>query len=264
MRGWPYPGGKYRLANKPLKEMLPYRGNRTRIEPFVGAGNMICRVENPRIGYDINKHMVAFLSAARDGWLPDPSIEITKDMYADIRMNPSKYPDCLIGYVSTGLSFSGKPWGAWSGDVKARGLPGIRKERRVYLLEQKRKFLNGAEFHHSHYRDIVIPDNSLIYCDPPYKGTYKYRVDNNFSHDEFWTWCDKQVDNGHIVFVSERVAPGNWEPVIELKASVSIRQQSNRGTRIEYLFRSKEEKNDEENDEEIDTSDYLRGFGCGL
>jgi DNA adenine methylase len=47
------------------------------------------------------------------------------------------------------------------------------------------------------YNELEIPDNSIVYCDPPYEGTTAYRDD--FDH------C--------TVFVSEYNAPPEWECV---------------------------------------------------
>ena len=44
-------------------------------------------------------------------------------------------------------------------------------------------YLQGVEFVHSDYQNLDIPDNSIVYCDPPYAGTTKYEDD--FNHDEF-------------------------------------------------------------------------------
>lgn len=43
------------------------------------------------------------------------------------------------------------------------------------------------------YRSVTIPDNSVIYCDIPYLGTNPYTgKGNNFNHDQFYQWCQKQ------------------------------------------------------------------------
>lgn len=61
------------------------------------------------------------------------------------------------------------------------------------------------------YKEMVIPNNSLIYCDPPYKGTRPYIGDNKIIHKEFWDWCRHKRNNGHLIFVSEYNAPSDFE-----------------------------------------------------
>lgn len=68
--------------------------------------------------------------------------------------------------------------------------------------------LQGAEFRTGDYRDLQIPDESVIYCDPPYMGTTGYS--DGINHDEFWQWCRERVYDGHKVYISEYQAPGDF------------------------------------------------------
>ena len=55
------------------------------------------------------------------------------------------------------------------------------------------------------YRRVRIKNNSVIYCDPPYKDTAKYTVD--FNHNEFYKWCRKQKE---LVIISEYNMPEDF------------------------------------------------------
>ena len=61
----------------------------------------------------------------------------------------------------------------------------------------------GVELMAKSYDKLLIPDNSIIYCDPPYRGKKKYNIDSIFNHDRFYDWCVKMSQKGHKVFVSE-------------------------------------------------------------
>ena len=65
-----------------------------------------------------------------------------------------------------------------------------------------------------------LPANSLIYCDPPYKGTTRYAT-GSFDHDKFWQWCRDMSDSGHIVFVSEYNAPDDFKCIWSMEGIVS-------------------------------------------
>jgi formyltetrahydrofolate hydrolase len=54
------------------------------------------------------------------------------------------------------------------------------------ILKQLPK-LKDVNFINGSYLDMVIPPNSLIYCDPPYEGTTAYK--DGFDHNVFWQWC---------------------------------------------------------------------------
>ena len=52
------------------------------------------------------------------------------------------------------------------------------------------------------YNDLEIPENAVIYCDPPYKGTHGYQC--GFDREKFYDWCEKQAAP---VFISEYWMP---------------------------------------------------------
>ena len=55
----------------------------------------------------------------------------------------------------------------------------------------------------SDYRRILIPQDAVIYCDPPYIGTTS-KYGNSVDYEEFYQWCERQ---GNLVVVSEYTMP---------------------------------------------------------
>lgn len=82
------------------------------------------------------------------------------------------------------------------------------------------------------YLDLDIPDNSVIYCDPPYEGTLGYK--NKFNHDEFWDWC-REMSMCHSVYVSEYTAPNDFNCIYSRDSKVSI-NLNNYAVKVEKLF----------------------------
>jgi DNA adenine methylase len=76
---------------------------------------------------------------------------------------------------------------------------------------------------HTHVSDVVfacsdfssigVAPGDVVYCDPPYKDTMRYKGVPTFHSDAFWTWCDEAVDLGAKVYVSEVQAPPHWTAV---------------------------------------------------
>lgn len=55
------------------------------------------------------------------------------------------------------------------------------------------------------YRDVEIPEDSVIVCDIPYKGTREYRHNKDaFDHEAFYLWAEAQTQP---VFVCEYWCP---------------------------------------------------------
>lgn len=58
------------------------------------------------------------------------------------------------------------------------------------------------------YRKVPIPGGSVVYCDPPYKGTKKYLC--KFDHDAFYQWA---LSRPFPVFISEYNMPDDFSPI---------------------------------------------------
>ena len=46
---------------------------------------------------------------------------------------------------------------------------------------------------------MIFTNNSVIYCDIPYKNTTQYSAVGNFDHDAFYRWCKEQKSNNRIL-----------------------------------------------------------------
>jgi DNA adenine methylase len=145
----------------------------------------------------------------------------------------------MLGYAGFSLSFGGKWFNSYrrevAGDKSITNEIDQNRKARNNIMKQ-RELIRGIEFHNLDYRDVPIPDKSIIYCDPPYRDTGKYLAVGGFDHDAFWMWCDSMTSHGHSVFVSEYSAPAGWTSIWEkpVKGNLSINTGSK--SSIEKLF----------------------------
>ena len=91
----------------------------------------------------------------------------------------------------------------------------ISELEQLQQLEQLERLerLERLEIKNHSYNEITIDKNSVVYCDPPYKGTEEYQCDK-FNHDFFYDWCLKQ-DNP--VFISGYSMPAEFELIAQFK-----------------------------------------------
>jgi DNA adenine methylase len=204
-----YMGSKARFAKDILPIILKGRKpNQPYLEPFAGGMNMIDKVDGTRIANDQHQELMAMWNALiNENW--DPPKTVSEDDYKTIKYNQDQYPKHLVGYVGFN-SFGGKWFAGYRRD---------KEGKRDYWGEHYRNItkqvpkLEGIILSCKSYLDLEIPQDSVIYCDPPYASTTKYR--DAFNHDEFWDWCRKKSKAGHSVFISEYNAPNDFECIWE-------------------------------------------------
>ena len=214
-----YMGSKNRIAKHILPIILKDRKeNQYYVEPFVGGANMIDKVGGLRIGGEFNKYIANMWIELEKGWIPKNNY--TKQEYDFIKNNKN---NCLYetGYVGICCSYSGKWFGGFAGKVTTKqGIRDYQDEAHRNLLNQV-KNIKGIQFKHSSYDELEIPNNSIIYCDPPYDGTTQYK--DSFDSSKFWQWCREKAKQGHQIFISEYNAPDDFECLWqqEVKSSLS-------------------------------------------
>ena len=226
-------GSKTRYAKeiiKAIKQNCNFSEYEFWVEPFVGGANMIDKIVGNRIGNDSHEFLIALLVALRDGYVPPTYI--SKELYHAVKSKPQEYSKELVGFVGFLCSFGGKWWGGYASNKKEDNYA----ERGSRCLVKQAKNLDGIVFKSGSYLELEIPENSLIYCDPPYANTCRYKDD--FNHDIFWDWCRTQTKSGHTVFISEYHAPNDFVCVKEIQHK-TILDKNSQYPRIEKLFRYK-------------------------
>lgn len=177
------------------------------VEPFAGGFNIIDKVQGKRIANDSHFYLIELFRAIQNGWQPPDYV--SELQYNQIRQHKEHYKPEMVGFVGFGCSYSGKWFGGYARGNSNHGVP------RNYCLESKSNILKqvkgiqGVVIKNDDYRRLEIPDRSIVYCDPPYENTTKYK--DGFNHKEFWEWCRRKSAEGHQVFVSEYNAPPDFK-----------------------------------------------------
>ena len=209
-----YQGSKSRIVG----EILPIMLNKMHlgmafVDAFVGGCSVIQNVppEYKRIANDNNRYLIAMWEKlTTTNWQPPTTID--KPFYDKVReswhKDDGKYEDALIGWVGY--------MGSRNGRFFDGGYSGHNAKGRDYISENIRNtsrqipFLMGVEWQTGSYECISMPKASLVYYDPPYKGTYGYSTSKNFDHDRFYDWARQMKRDGHTVYVSEYQMPGDF------------------------------------------------------
>lgn len=231
-----YMGSKARVAKDVspiINRIIKKNGIDVYIEPFVGGANMIQHIDCPiRIGYDNNPYLIAFLKAIKYGWNPLEELQMTKELYQEIKSNPDKYPPHITALAGFCASYNAKWFGGYAGTVKTK----INTYRDYYdesvrnVLKQA-EHIRNVEFEVADYRQIQY-DTALFYCDPPYQGTTGYKDD--FDHEPYWDWV-REKSRTNIVLCSEYEAPADFHCIWQKRLTTTL-DKSSRSKAIEKLF----------------------------
>jgi DNA adenine methylase len=203
-----YMGSKRRIAHHILPLVLADRKpGQWYVEPFCGGCNMLEHVDNPRLASDAQQGDQIRVRELQTQ-VPFAPPPVSETAYKAIRDNKEGFPAWLVGYAGFPLSFGAKWFGgmARSGGKEAHRDHAAEAVRNLHKQAPK---LAGVDFRHGSYLDLPIPPNSIIYCDPPYRGTTGYKA-GAFCHDTFYLWCHEQARAGHQVFISEYDMPREW------------------------------------------------------
>ncbi len=212
-----------------LADRKPYQ---LYIEPFAGGMNTIDKVSGSRWANDIHPYLIdMWIALLYREW--NPPLHVSEDLYMHIKENPDNYESKLVGYVGFN-SYGGKWFGGYCRDAANK-----RDYWKEYYNNIQRQRINmlGVSLSCQSYLDIDIPDNSVVYCDPPYFGTTSY--DGKFNHNQFWDWA-WNISKKNQVFVSEYDAPDNFECLWERKVNNTLVKNTGSKQGIEKLFRSRQ------------------------
>lgn len=215
-----YMGSKARFTKEILPIILKDRNpEQWYVEPFAGGMNMICEVDGKRIANDINTELIAMFNAlVYDDWKPTI---VSKEKYNEIRANKQAYKPHIVGWVGFNCSYSGKYFGGYAGEVKTKiGTIRNYQTEAIKNVEKQVQKLKGVLFESKNYFELDIPENSIVYCDPPYKGTTEYK--HNFDHDLFWDWVREMSKKQLKIYVSEYTAPTDFRCIWEKEAKSSL------------------------------------------
>ena len=258
-----YQGNKNRIVVDILQIILKNRKNgQWYVEPFCGSCSVIQRVRGNRMASDKNKYLIAMWKSLTSG--KEMPTEIPRELYNDVRDcfhgKNNRYDDDMIGWVGYMASFNGR---FFDGGYTGHEAVGANGKVRNYIAEniantlRQVEDLKGVVWQCGDYNSISIPENSIIYCDPPYRNTKEYQFSRGFDFDSFYNWCHEMSDKGHTVIVSEYAMPDSFECIWSKKLTNAMNPTITKNA-VERLFVPKssvEKMNDVEPEIEFDEPD---------
>jgi DNA adenine methylase len=229
-------GGKTKLL-KAYKELLPQYGDfDSYVEPFFGAGAVFCDIvsRDPRprqyVLNDSNSELVSFYLSLRDS--PEELIDCLASIEREyLRVEIENKTDRKAFYYACRQSYWCMPAGEvktaatlyflmktsfngiWQTCGASRGLfgtpAGLLNESQVFDESQLlawSKALAEVTFSNCSFEHVQVPQGSLVYCDPPYRGCFASygKQFTDMCQIRLIQWCDSLARHGHRVFLANR------------------------------------------------------------
>lgn len=228
-------GGKFRQSKAIVEVLRPYVTSDTvYVEPFCGgmwSAARVARELHPKevILNDINKPlMLLWEKCLREGceWLPTDSDTIERE-YKGYKARQDEN-DPLTAWYGITLSFGGKWFGGVARNSRIRENDGYESQRNS--TESKVDSLSkvNTDLHIGSYKDLTVPDNAVVYLDPPYEGRTKAHHFDLFNYNEFWDYV-RELSKRCTVFTSCFDCPKDFETIYEWGDTV-VRHLNSKGT----------------------------------
>jgi site-specific DNA-adenine methylase len=234
-----YMGSKNRLSKElvPIIQSYITEDINGYLEPFVGGANVIDKIKhNNKYACDINEYLIELLVKSQKDVSDFPSF-LTEEDYHNVKNNMEKYEKWYVGLVGFMATFGNKFFGGVARN-KTKTINDYYNESVKCLIKQA-----------SNLKDIIFEcrsfetinpniSNFVIYCDPPYRGTTKYKTEE-FPYEIFYDWCRKMAKN-NVVLISEYNMPSDFKCIWSKEVKVQINSKRNKSddkdNRIEKLF----------------------------
>ena len=231
-------GSKNRIAKEIIEVILK---DNLQAEYFYdvccGGANLIDKVPNnyKRIAIDKNKYLIALLNKIKNN--PKDLPLINKEEYYKIKNNKENYEDWLVGWCGIGHSYNGVWFGSYAGITKTKSgkIRDYRAEAVRNAIKQS-KLIQDVDFICSSYENFKYNKNSVIFIDPPYNKTSKYKAVNDFNHNKFWNWVRDMSNSGYNVYVTEYSAPKDFECIWSKELDNSFNKRLITKSGLEKLF----------------------------
>ena len=116
---------------------------------------------------------------------------------------------------------------------RLQSLQSLQSLQRLQRLESLQKYKNNLTITRKSYADVAVPDNAVVYADPPYEGTDQTGYKCDFNYAAFEKWLNEVP---FMVIVSEYNAPSGCVEIASVKKQSLLAQGNKGGTNTEKLF----------------------------
>lgn len=238
----PYMGNKFKIVNNIYDVLRQNFHFENVVSLFCGGGSLeyfLAQRGFNVLANDLDSGLIELHNhLVHGGALPDDFI--TREMFMEMR----ELQNWLGAYVRQVWSFSNNQSSYLYSKERVQGPEELLVEHRLRKrhLEDIRSLKDAnlsLRFISNDYRDVDLsafrPDNTIIYCDPPYKGTRGYNV-GEFDNEAFYKWA---LANDFTVVISEYDMPAEFNCIAQFPKVQGSAGAKHQKTVLEGLYTNK-------------------------
>ena len=87
------------------------------------------------------------------------------------------------------------------------------------------------------YRLLDIPNNSVVFCDPPYKDSAVKYNNTKFNHEDFYDWCIEKAKYNDVFVTEYNIEHPCFKLIGEKARQFSLNATGSQGLKTERLYK---------------------------
>lgn len=231
-------GGKTKLLNQYEKYLPKPETYSNYVEPFFGGGALygyLSGHKKPSIINDINSELINIYHNIKDNledfinelrvleceYFSKNGFDFRVLFYYEMRekywsLKEDTIESSALLYFLMKTCFNG----IWQTCKKSKGRFGsarglLNHKDRLFdydLIKEWHSSISNTLISSSDYKDLIVPDSSFIFCDPPYRGSFT-DYETGFGDKEqleLIDWCRSKKEEGHKVWLCNRDIGDNF------------------------------------------------------
>ena len=166
-----------------------------------------------------------------------------KNWYSDVIQQNPFYKTCKKKWISHGETGSEIVGMSVNQEIlMALRIDGINLSKNIERVERIESLNNNInnipviKTHSVDFKLLDIPNKSVVFCDPPYKGsTVNYGT--KFDHESFYNWCIEKAKHNEVFVTEFEIIHPHFQLIGEKGRQVSMNGTGSKGIKIERLYK---------------------------
>lgn len=110
-------------------------------------------------------------------------------------------------------------------------------ERIKRIIDIKHSNFHSIQTKSMDYRLLDIPNNSVVFCDPPYKDSAVKYNNTKFNHEDFYDWCIEKAKYNDVYVTEYNIDHPNFQLIGEKARQFSLNATGSKGFKTERLYK---------------------------